>query len=50
MRVEDFPRPANDNRRGIHWSASVYHPAGSAADLLDRRTEGHGDQVGQAAG
>ena len=32
MRVEDFPRPANDNRRGIHWSASVYHPAGSAAD------------------
>ena len=33
MRVEDFPRPANDNRRGIHWSASVYHPAGSTADF-----------------
>jgi len=32
MRVEDFPRPANDNRRGIHWSASVYHPAGSTVD------------------
>ena len=33
MRVEDFPRPANDNRRGIHWSASVYHPAGSTVDF-----------------
>ncbi len=33
MRVEDFPRPKNDNRRGIHWSASVYHPAGSALDF-----------------
>jgi hypothetical protein len=32
MHVEDFPRPANDNRRGIHWSASVYHPAGSTVD------------------
>ena len=36
MRVEDFPRPANDNRRGIHWSASVYHPVGSTAGFLDR--------------
>ena len=33
MRVEDFPRPVNDNRRGIHWSASVYHPVGVAADF-----------------
>lgn len=33
MRVEEFPRPKNDNRRGIHWSASVYHPAGSALDF-----------------
>ncbi len=33
MRVEDFPRPKGDNRRGIHWSASVYHPAGSAVDF-----------------
>jgi hypothetical protein len=32
MRIEDFPRPRNDNRRGIHWSASVYHPAGKALD------------------
>ena len=50
MRVEDFPRPANDNRRGIHWSASVYHPVGVYCGFLDRRTQGHGDQVGQAAG
>lgn len=33
MRVEEFPRPKADNRRGIHWSASVYHPAGSALDF-----------------
>jgi hypothetical protein len=33
MRVEDFPRPVNDNRRGIHWSSSVYHLTGSAADF-----------------
>jgi protocatechuate 3,4-dioxygenase beta subunit len=33
MRVEDFPRPKNDNRRGVHWSASVYHPSGSALDF-----------------
>ncbi len=32
MRIEDFPRPRGDNRRGIHWSASVYHPAGSGLD------------------
>ena len=33
MRIEDFPRPPEDNGRGIHWSASVYHPEG---DLLER--------------
>jgi hypothetical protein len=33
MRVEDFPRPKNDNRRGVHWSASVYHPSGPALDF-----------------
>lgn len=33
MRIEDFPRPKGDNRRGVHWSASVYHPAGSALDF-----------------
>ncbi len=32
MRIEDYPRPRGDNRRGIHWSASVYHPAGSGLD------------------
>ena len=33
MRVEDFPRPKDDNGRGVHWSASVYHPAGAALDF-----------------
>jgi len=28
MRLTDFPRPPNDNRRGIHWSASPYHLMG----------------------
>ncbi len=28
MRLEDFPRPPNDNRRGIHWSAGPYHVMG----------------------
>jgi protocatechuate 3,4-dioxygenase beta subunit len=32
MRIEDFPRPPDDNRRGIHWSASVYHPGGKALE------------------
>jgi len=30
MRVQDFPRPADRSVRGIHWSASVYHPSGSS--------------------
>ncbi len=33
MRLEDYPRPKNDNGRGLHWSASVYHPIGSALDF-----------------
>lgn len=33
MRLEDYPRPKNDNGRGLHWSASVYHPSGSALDF-----------------
>ncbi len=33
MRLEDYPRPKDDNRRGIHWSASVYHPTGAALDF-----------------
>lgn len=33
MRLEDYPRPKNDNRRGVHWSASVYHPTGAALDF-----------------
>ena len=33
MRIEDFPRPKDDNGRGVHWSASVYHPSGAALDF-----------------
>jgi protocatechuate 3,4-dioxygenase beta subunit len=33
MRIQDFPRPKDDNRRGVHWSASVYHPTGAALDV-----------------
>lgn len=25
MRIEDFPRPKDDNGRGVHWSARLYH-------------------------
>ncbi len=28
MELKDFPRPPQDNGRGIHWSASPYHPEG----------------------
>ncbi len=33
MRLEDFPRPKEDNGRGLHWSPSVYPPSGSALDF-----------------
>jgi protocatechuate 3,4-dioxygenase beta subunit len=33
MRIEDFPRPKDDNGRGLHWSASIYHPTGAALDF-----------------
>ncbi|MCS7039620.1 MAG: hypothetical protein NZP34_08455, partial [Caldilineales bacterium] len=26
--LSEFPRPPEDNGRGIHWSATVYHPTG----------------------
>ena len=32
MKLTDFPRPANESRRGIHWSAAVFHPTGSSLD------------------
>src|SRR5512139_3034436 len=32
MRIDEYPRPKADNRRGIHWSASIYHPSGSGLD------------------
>lgn len=27
MHIADFPRPPDDNGRGVHWSAIVYHPS-----------------------
>jgi len=40
MNLRDFPRPSDGSRRGIHWSASVFHPSGSSLtwwinELLD---------------
>ena len=32
MNLQDYPRPANQSRRGIHWSATVFHPFGSTLD------------------
>lgn len=32
VRLEDFPRPKDDNGRGIHWSASPYHLSGHELD------------------
>ena len=26
--ISEYPRPPLDNGRGIHWSASIYHPSG----------------------
>jgi len=33
MQIADFPRPRSDNGRGVHWSASVYHPRGSELQI-----------------
>jgi hypothetical protein len=33
MRIDEFPKPKGNNGRGIHWSASVYHPTGSILDF-----------------
>lgn len=32
MDLKSYPRPADGSRRGIHWSASVFHPTGSSLD------------------
>ncbi len=32
MELHQFPRPPKDNGRGIHWSASLYHPQGADLD------------------
>lgn len=32
MNLQDFPRPKDLSRRGIHWSASCAHPTGSDLD------------------
>lgn len=31
--IAEFPRPRNDNGRGIHWSASPYHLSGAELDF-----------------
>lgn len=31
MHIKDFPRPPDDNGRGLHWSARVYHPTNQPA-------------------
>lgn len=33
MQISDFPRPPEDNGRGVHWSARVYHPSGRDLDF-----------------
>ncbi|HRJ44017.1 MAG TPA: hypothetical protein PL105_19160, partial [Caldilineaceae bacterium] len=33
MQISDFPRPPDDNGRGIHWSARIYHPSGADLDF-----------------
>ena len=33
MQISDYPRPPDDNGRGVHWSARVYHPSGSDLDF-----------------
>ncbi|MEZ4638328.1 MAG: carboxypeptidase-like regulatory domain-containing protein [Caldilineaceae bacterium] len=33
MQIADFPRPPEDNGRGVHWSARIYHPSGRDLDF-----------------
>lgn len=33
MRLDEFPRPAHDNGRGLHWSPSPHSPSGGALDF-----------------
>lgn len=33
IQIAEFPRPNNDNGRGIHWTASPYHLRGSELDF-----------------
>ncbi len=33
MQLSDFPRPPDDNGRGVHWSATIYHPSGADLDF-----------------
>ena len=33
MQISDFPRPPDDNGRGVHWSARIYHPSGADLDF-----------------
>jgi len=33
MQISDYPRPPDDNGRGVHWSARIYHPSGADLDF-----------------
>lgn len=33
MQLSDYPRPPDDNGRGIHWSAGIDHPPGHNLDF-----------------
>ncbi len=33
MQIADFPRPPEDNGRGVHWSARPHHPQGRDLDF-----------------
>lgn len=37
--IADFPRPPDDNGRGAHWSASVYHPSGAVLQEWMRKLQ-----------
>lgn len=39
MHLRDFPRPPEDNGRGIHWSAGLYHPRGQELAVWLRHLE-----------
>jgi len=39
MQLQDFVRPPDDNGRGIHWSASIYHQGGQSLNYWVQELE-----------